>query len=88
MKEATGELNSTLVVVIAVGVLAAFFYYTLWPILDNNFKANSNCSKAWCYSCAKEPSKCTNTTQTCNYGKSKDGVATDSSKDIVCPRKE
>ncbi len=48
MKEATGELNLTIIVVIAVALLVAFFYYTIWPSLDNNFKANSNCSKAIC----------------------------------------
>ncbi len=48
MKEATGELNLTIIVVIAVGLLIAFFYYTIWPVLDNNFKANSSCSKAIC----------------------------------------
>ena len=48
MKEATGEVNFTLVVVMAVAILVAFFYYTLWPSLDANFKANSNCSRAVC----------------------------------------
>lgn len=48
MKEATGELNLTIIVVIAVALLVAFFYYTIWPSLDNNFKANSNCNKAYC----------------------------------------
>ena len=48
MKEATGELNLTIIVVIAVALLVAFFYYTIWPHLDNNFKANSKCSQAIC----------------------------------------
>ncbi len=48
MKEATGELNATVVVVLAVGVLMAFFYYTLWPLLKSNFERNSQCSKAIC----------------------------------------
>lgn len=48
MKETTGELNLTIVVVIAVAILVAFFYYTIWPGLDRNFKANSSCSKAVC----------------------------------------
>ncbi len=48
MKQATGELNATVVVVLAIGVLIAFFYYTLWPILKNNFEKNSQCSKAIC----------------------------------------
>ena len=48
MKEATGELNATVVVVLAIGVLIAFFYYTIWPIVKNNFDKNSQCSKAIC----------------------------------------
>ncbi len=58
MKEATSELNSVVVVVLAIGVLMAFFYYTLWPLIKNNFDKNSQCSKAICESCVKngEPS--------------------------------
>lgn len=51
MKQATGELNATVFVIMAVGVLMAFFYYTLWPILRDNFKRNSQCSKAVCEKC-------------------------------------
>lgn len=53
MKETTGELNSVIVVMLAVGVLIAFFYYTLWPIIKNNFIQSSQCSKAICDSCIK-----------------------------------
>jgi len=52
MKEATGELNAAVVVVLAIGVLMAFFYYTLWPIMKENFNKNSQCSKAICENCA------------------------------------
>jgi len=48
MKEATSELNSTVVVVLAIGVLIAFFYYTLWPIIKGNFDENAKCSEAIC----------------------------------------
>ncbi len=51
MKETVGELNATVIVVLAVGVLMAFFYYTLWPILKNNFNENSKCSAAICDKC-------------------------------------
>lgn len=51
MKEATSELNSVVVVVLAIGVLMAFFYYTLWPLIKSNFDANSKCSKAICEPC-------------------------------------
>ena len=48
MKEATGELNLTLIVVIAVGLLIAFFYYVIWPGLDTNLSQNSKCGVANC----------------------------------------
>lgn len=48
MKESTSELNATVVVVLAIGVLIAFFYYTIWPVLKENFDKNSQCSKAVC----------------------------------------
>ena len=50
MKEATGELNATLVVVVAVGVLTAFFYFTIWPMLKANLDHTAKCKKAWCES--------------------------------------
>ncbi len=51
MKETTGELNATVAVMLAIGVLIAFFYYTLWPLIKNNFDKNSQCSKAICEKC-------------------------------------
>ena len=48
MKETTSELNATVVVVLAIGVLIAFFYYTLWPLIKQNFDKNSKCSEAIC----------------------------------------
>jgi hypothetical protein len=57
MKEATGELNATVFVVTVVGFLMAFFYFTVWPILKNNFNRNANCAKAICESC-KNKSGC------------------------------
>ena len=51
MKEATGELNNTMVVVISVSILLAFFFFTLWPIIRNNFTAKSKCEQAICAKC-------------------------------------
>lgn len=51
MKETTGELNATVVVVLAVSVLIAFFYYTIWPVIRTNFNQSANCSKAICDNC-------------------------------------
>ena len=48
MKEATSELASLLVVVSSVAILIAFFYFTVWPLIDNNFKKQTACEKATC----------------------------------------
>lgn len=48
MKEATGELNMTVIIVIAVGILAAFFYTIIWPAISDNFNRNAKCSDAIC----------------------------------------
>lgn len=57
MKQATGELNNTIVVVLAVGVLIAFFYYTIWPMIKGNFTKNTQCSKAICEPCKSNDCK-------------------------------
>ena len=48
MKEATSELNMTLVVVISIAGLVAFFYMTLWPMIQDNFDRNTKCNVAIC----------------------------------------
>ena len=48
MKEATGELNATVVVVITIGLLSTFFFTVIWPRLNDNLHANSKCSDAYC----------------------------------------
>ena len=58
MKEATGGLNSAIVVMLAVGVLIAFFYYTLWPIIEGNFAEKTKCSKAVCQPCPNKNNDC------------------------------
>ena len=53
MKEATGELNATLIVVITVGLLSTFFFTVIWPILKGNLNSNTKCSDAVCEKCPK-----------------------------------
>lgn len=43
----------TIVVVISVGILSAFFFGVLWPIIKGNYTRNATCSKAIC-NCSKE----------------------------------
>ena len=64
MKQATGELNMTVVVVIAVGVLAAFFYTTIWPTIKNSYIASNKCSDAIC-----DPRSVSDGMATCIYYK-------------------
>lgn len=48
MKEATGELNGTLIVVIAIAALSAIFFTIIWPMLRKDLKEQSSCSTAVC----------------------------------------
>ena len=50
MKEATGELNATVFVVIAVASLVVFFYTTIWPAIKGNLNENVACRRAICAS--------------------------------------
>ena len=58
MKEATGELNMTVVVLTLVGLLIALFFYTVWPMIKNNFISNTNCAKAICAPCSDGTNTC------------------------------
>ena len=48
MREATGDLNLTVIVVVAVAGLMAFFSMTLWPMIKGNMQHDANCSDAIC----------------------------------------
>lgn len=48
MKEATGELNLTVFIIIAGGILAAFFYFTIWPMMRSSQNNVANCNNAIC----------------------------------------
>lgn len=79
MKEATGELNMTVVVVIAIAAIAALFYALVWPAIRGNLTASTRCSGAYgCGSCVSNSMTCagyydesgnaTNTSITCQCG--------------------
>lgn len=42
MKEATGELNMTVITVVAIAAIAAFFYIFVWPSIRVSI-ANNQC---------------------------------------------
>ena len=46
MKEATGELNMTVVTIVAIAALLAFFYFLIWPNLKIGMALSSACSAA------------------------------------------
>ena len=46
MKEATGELNMTVVTVVAIAAVGAFFYAFIWPAIRSNLLAQSYCASA------------------------------------------
>lgn len=48
MKEAIGELNGSIIVIMAVGVLSAFFFTFMWPVLKDSMEFRSKCSDAIC----------------------------------------
>ena len=48
MKEVTGELNATLITVMAVAMLAVFFFSVLWPMMKDNLETSAKCSDAVC----------------------------------------
>lgn len=87
MKEATGELNATVVVVIIVALLAAFFYYAIWPVLDKNMEKNSKCSKAYCENCYQDPGQCQDTDGDGTYDLVKCYYEPNKQGEITCPFK-
>ena len=92
MKEATGELNMTVIIVITIGALSAFFFSVIWPKLNSNLKQNASCSDAVCkcttpyctgsgecHEKAKNGNRCKMVNCTVKVGNEK--------KPIVCPFK-
>ena len=66
MKEATGELNMTVITVVAIAAVAAFFYAFVWPNIQNSIKANTYCATAQCTDC--QTGKGNSTSCKCYYG--------------------
>ena len=46
MKEATGELNMTVVTVVAIAAVLAFFTLVIWPTIKGTLIATTHCSSA------------------------------------------
>lgn len=58
MKEATGELNMTVVTVVAIAAVAAFFYAFVWPQIKNSINQSTKCASAVCPSDCKAGTTC------------------------------
>lgn len=59
MKEATGELNMTVVTVVAIAAVAAFFYAFVWPSIKTNILNSTKCSSVTDCQCTGKTCKCT-----------------------------
>ena len=51
MKEATGELNMTVIAVVAIAAVGAFFYAFIWPRVSSSIKNSTQCADAVCTTC-------------------------------------
>ena len=76
MKEATGELNMTVVTVVAIAAVAAFFYAFVWPGIRDSISRNTMCANAIC------DEGCATATCSCTYI-DQQGQATN----VTCPNK-
>ena len=77
MKEATGELNMTVVTVVAIAAVAAFFYAFVWPSIQESIEVNTHCANAICSeNCDEGKGYCE-----CTY------IKGDSAVSIKCPAK-
>ena len=65
MKEATGELNMTVITVVAIAAVGAFFYAFVWPNIQRSIGMNT-CKnvcpggEAETYTVSTKTCKCTN----------------------------
>lgn len=59
MKEATGELNMTVITVVAIAAVGVFFYALIWPAIQANLLAQTHCSSAiQCTNCDEKKCEC------------------------------
>ena len=79
MKEATGELNMTVIVIVAIAAVAAIFYVFVWPVIQGNLTANARCSGAYgCGDCTDEG------TMTCEGYYEEDGTLEETEIQCSC----
>lgn len=70
MKEATGELSTTVIAVVAIAAIATLFVTVLLPMLRGQIKARTMCATAVCGAC-----DVTSKTASCQYQETDDSGA-------------
>jgi len=58
MKEATGEMNMTVVTIIAIGAIIAFFWF-MWPTIQDAISGQWSATQKTCTSYDSTTGKCT-----------------------------
>ncbi len=84
MKEATGELNMTVITVVAIAAVGAFFYVFVWPAIQGSIEQNTRCAAAQ----ACRPTQGSDDTMTCSYDENGDGDFSDdgdNNNNLICP---
>lgn len=61
MKEATGELSTTMIAVVAIAAVLTIFTVVLLPYLRSSLNSRLHCADATC------PTDCTDATCACTY---------------------
>lgn len=79
MKEATGELNMTVITVVAIAAVAAFFYAFVWPNIKSSIERNTKCANSWGCQCVDGQKMCT-----CTYFDDE----TNSEQTVSCPNQD
>ncbi|NMA50621.1 MAG: hypothetical protein GX951_02090 [Mollicutes bacterium] len=80
MKEATGELSTTVITVVAIAAVAAIFTVWLLPSMRSALKAKTYCQQT------VDCTSCNNNKMTCKYyEEDSNGKITTSNDTIVCP---
>ncbi len=84
MKEATGELNMTVITVVAIAAVGAFFYAFIWPAIQASIESSTRCAAARL--CVVDESNPDNLL--CSYDADGDGDfdgPDDNNNDLSCP---
>ena len=76
MKEATGELNMTIITVVAIAAISGLFILVIWPMIKGGITGSTRCASS--YGCGT----CTNGSTTCAGYYDEDGEQV--TQEITC----